>query len=222
MKYVLVNDIYSFFYKYKLYILVFLLTIISSVIILKVGGMPLDQDLILSALGFRTSLDYGLIPFLLFILNCGARIFVVAQIFNNDVENGLDNIFLRMNLNKWINIKCFSIFLLNIISTFLIYISLMIFFAIHNVIINDNLKYVLINIIFFSFIEYLFLVIYLISKKSKWLIPTFIVIFLLCSRFILVDITVMIENIIIFILITLFILILIKIIIKRSVIQIFE
>lgn len=222
MKYVLVNDIYSFFYKYKLYILVFLLTIISSVIILNVGGMPLDQDLILSALGFRTSLDYGLLPFLLFVLNCGARIFVVAQIFNNDVKNGLDNIFLRMNLNKWINIKCFSIFLLNIISTFLIFIALIIFFAINNVIISDNLKYVLINIIFFSFVEYLFLLIYLISKKLKWLIPVFIVIFLLCSRFILVDVVVMIDNIIIFILTTVVILILIKIIVKKDFIQIFE
>ena len=222
MKYVIVNDIYSFFNKYKLYVLMFLLTILSSVVVQKLIGVPVDQDLFLSSLGFRTNLDYGLIPFLLFILNCGIHIFVVAQIFNNDVKNGLENIFLRMNLNKWINVKCFSIFLLNTILTLLLYISLMIIFAINNVILNTTLKYVFINIIFFSFIEYLFLLIYLIAKRFKWTIPVFVVGFLLCTRFILVDITVMMENVIIFILITLFILVLIKIITRKNFIQIFE
>lgn len=222
MKYVIVNDIYSFFQKYKLYVLMFLLTILSSVVIQKLIGVPLDQDLFLSSLGFRTSLDYGLIPFLLFILNCGIHIFVVAQIFNNDVKNGLENIFLRMNLNKWINVKCFSIFLLNTILTILLYMSLMIIFAIDHVILSTTLIYVLINIIFFSFIEYLFLFIYLITKRFKWTIPVFVVGFLLCARFILVDIAAMIENVIIFILITAFILILIKIITRKNFIQIFE
>lgn len=222
MKYVIVNDICSFFYKYKLYVLIFLITILASVVVQKLVGVPLDQDLFLSSLGFRTSLDYGLMAFLLFVFNCGVRIFVVAQIFNNDVKNGLENIFLRMNLNKWINIKCFSIFLLNTILTFLLYISLMIIFAINNIMLNTTLKYVFINIIFFSFVEYLFLLIYLIAKKFKWIIPIFIVVFLLCARFILVDVTVMIEKIIIFILTTLFILVLIKIITRKNFIQIFE
>ena len=127
-----------------------------------------------------------------------------------------------MNLNKWINIKCFSIFLLNTILTFLLYISLIIIFALNNVILNTTLKYIFVNIIFFSFVQYVFLLTYLISKRFRGAILIFILVFLLSARFILVDINVMMDNMVTFILTVAVTLVLIKIITRRNFIQIFE
>lgn len=221
MKYILTNDIKSFYYNYKKYIFIYFLIIISFVFIEKLVGVPCDDSLFLSAVGINLNYNGGILDgILMFFFHFGVNLFIIFQIFNNDIKNGMSNIFLRMTIFRWIIYKIISIFILNFIILFLTYVVTNIYFIINGILIKQIFNYFIFNLFFALMIEYVYLLVYFIHKKWPMTLS-----FAIIANFILlkkVNIYILEKNIILIIISIIISIISILMINKKRLINIFE
>ncbi len=224
MKYILINDILSFFKKYIKFIISFLVIIISVLFVQILVGCVIDIELLKNMVGLNANFDDGLFPMLMFLLNLGFHLVMIFQIFNNDIKNGEENILLRMSLSKWIFSKLFSIIILNNIVRLIIYILSLFIISIFgiNFSIAELIQCYLINIIYIHFIDSIFLVIYAITKKFPISLCVFVISLIFFINIIFVDFEILKENKYIFIIATILMLYIFYLFVKKRIVNILE
>lgn len=224
MKYILINDILSFFKKFFKLILSFFILLISVLLVQILIGNVIDIEFFENIIGLNSNIEDGLFPTLMFLLNLGFHLVMIFQIFNNDIKNGTENILLRINMSKWILYKFISIFLLNNLFRIVVYLCTIIVLFIFGKVFPFEilLKCYFINIIFIFFIDSIFLIIYGLTKKKTYLLSIFILILVICIDFLFINVSFLTNQIYIFIILTVILLLIFYFLIKKRYINILE
>lgn len=204
MKYILINDIISFFRKYKKLIFCFELLIILILLIQIFIGIPININLFKSIVGLNSNINDGLFSILIFLLNLGFHLIIIFQIFDNDIKNGTDNIFLRIKLSKWLLYKFVSIILLNFIFRIIIYVIVTIIFLVFSKLplYNNIFELYFVNLVYIFFIDSIFLNFYIILKKYPNFLGIILFLIILCLNMIFIDFSILINNIHVFLMLT--------------------
>ncbi len=204
MKYILINDIISFFRKYKKLIFCFELLIILILLIQIFIGIPININLFKSIVGLNSNINDGLFSILIFLLNLGFHLIIIFQIFDNDIKNGTDNIFLRIKLSKWLLYKFVSIILLNFIFRIIIYVIVTIIFLVFSKLplYNNIFELYFVNLVYIFFIDSIFLNFYIILKKYPNFLGIILFLIILCLNMIFIDFSILINNIYVFLMLT--------------------
>lgn len=204
MKYILINDIISFFRKYKKLIFCFELLIILILLIQIFIGIPININLFKSIVGLNSNINDGLFSILIFLLNLGFHLIIIFQIFDNDIKNGTDNIFLRIKLSKWLLYKFVSIILLNFIFRIIIYVIVTIIFLVFFKLplYNNIFELYFVNLVYIFFIDSIFLNFYIILKKHPNFLGIILFLIILCLNMIFIDFSILINNIYVFLMLT--------------------
>ena len=202
MKYILINDIISFFRKYKKLIFCFELLIILILLIQIFIGIPIN--IFKSIVGLNSNINDGLFSILIFLLNLGFHLIIIFQIFDNDIKNGTDNIFLRIKLSKWLLYKFVSIILLNFIFRIIIYVIVTIIFLVFSKLplYNNIFELYFVNLVYIFFIDSIFLNFYIILKKYPNFLGIILFLIILCLNMIFIDFSILINNIYVFLMLT--------------------
>ena len=158
MKYILINDCLSFMKKFCKYLLLFFTILICTVFIQNLVGIKLNEDVFADMVGLKLDANGSFYSIIMFLLNFAINLLVAFQIFDNDIKNGMANVFLRISKKKWVIYKFISIFSISLILRIVVYILLFLLFKI----LNGDLsliiiRYFIINILFIMLINYLFL-----------------------------------------------------------------
>lgn len=204
MKYILINDIISFFRKYKKLIFCFELLIILILLVQIFIGIPININLFKSIVGLNSNINDGLFSILIFLLNLGFHLIIIFQIFDNDIKNGTDNIFLRIKLSKWLLYKFVSIILLNFIFRIIIYVIVTIIFLVFSKLplYNNIFELYFVNLVYIFFIDSIFLNFYIILKKYPNFLGIILFLIILCLNMIFIDFSILINNIYVFLMLT--------------------
>lgn len=204
MKYILINDIISFFRKYKKLIFCFELLIILILLIQIFIGIPININLFKSIVGLNSNINDGLFSILIFLLNLGFHLIIIFQIFDNDIKNGTDNIFLRIKLSKWLLYKFVSIILLNFIFRIIIYVIVTIIFLVFSKLplYNNIFELYFVNLVYIFFIDSIFLNFYIILKKYPNFLGIILFLIILCLNMIFIDFSILINNVYVFLMLT--------------------
>lgn len=204
MKYILINDIISFFRKYKKLIFCFELLIILILLIQIFIGIPININLFKNIVGLNSNINDGLFSILIFLLNLGFHLIIIFQIFDNDIKNGTDNIFLRIKLSKWLLYKFVSIILLNFIFRIIVYVIVTIIFLVFSKLplYNNIFELYFVNLVYIFFIDSIFLNFYIILKKYPNFLGIILFLIILCLNMIFIDFSILINNIYVFLMLT--------------------
>lgn len=204
MKYILINDMISFFRKYKKLIFCFELLIILILLIQIFIGIPININLFKSIVGLNSNINDGLFSILIFLLNLGFHLIIIFQIFDNDIKNGTDNIFLRIKLSKWLLYKFVSIILLNFIFRIIIYVIVTIIFLVFSKLplYNNIFELYFVNLVYIFFIDSIFLNFYIILKKYPNFLGIILFLIILCLNTIFIDFSILINNVYVFLMLT--------------------
>ncbi|GEM_PF-1824907 len=174
MKYMIYNDIDYLIRKRKtILLLVLLIPLVSIFIAAFASATP--NEIIIYSLGLSVNTkNIGVIELIMYLFNVSLFIFLVADLYIKDVAYQLDNIFLRTRPAKWF-VKKTILFMICILFMKLIeYLGIFIFFVIVknvNIINQDFIKIFFCDYLYILLIQYLFLLIYIISiylSKHKW------------------------------------------------------
>lgn len=174
MKYMIYNDIDYLIRKRKtILLLVLLIPLVSIFIAAFASATP--NEIIIYSLGLSVNTkNIGVIELIMYLFNVSLFIFLVADLYIKDVAYQLDNIFLRTRPAKWF-VKKTILFMICVLFMKLIeYLGIFIFFVILknvNVINQDFIKIFFCDYLYILLIQYLFLLIYIISiylSKHKW------------------------------------------------------
>lgn len=106
--YIIINDFISFSYKYFKEIIGYLIIIISYLLFKKI--LPTQINSLNIILGGIVNSNFSILDYVIFSMNICINFFIVTVLLNNDFYYGFYNIFLRINLKKWLLIKITSIF----------------------------------------------------------------------------------------------------------------
>ncbi len=168
------NDIDYLIRKRKtILLLVLLIPLVSIFIAAFASATP--NEIIIYSLGLSVNTkNIGVIELIMYLFNVSLFIFLVADLYIKDVAYQLDNIFLRTRPAKWF-VKKTILFMICILFMKLIeYLGIFIFFVIVknvNIINQDFIKIFFCDYLYILLIQYLFLLIYIISiylSKHKW------------------------------------------------------
>lgn len=174
MKYMIYNDIDYLIRKRKtILLLVLLIPLVSIFIAAFASATP--NEIIIYSLGLSVNTkNIGVIELIMYLFNVSLFIFLVADLYIKDVAYQLDNIFLRTRPAKWF-VKKTILFMICVLFMKLIeYLGIFIFFVIVknvNIINQDFIKIFFCDYLYILLIQYLFLLIYIISiylSKHKW------------------------------------------------------
>lgn len=174
MKYIIYNDIDYLIRKRKtILLLVLLIPLVSIFIAAFASATP--NEIIIYSLGLSVNTkNIGVIELIMYLFNVSLFIFLVADLYIKDVAYQLDNIFLRTRPAKWF-VKKTILFMICVLFMKLIeYLGIFIFFVIVknvNIINQDFIKIFFCDYLYILLIQYLFLLIYIISiylSKHKW------------------------------------------------------
>lgn len=221
MKYIFINDIFNFLKNKAKLIFLFLVFYISILIFYKVVyKIELSSEICdILGINYSSNFERGLLPNLLFIFNIFVNIYICMYLFTYDINNNLENIFLRITQKKWLIYKMISIVLISA------FIRVIIFFIAFILFKGDVIFYfkvfALYNIFIFV-IQLFFLFIYIVISKSKLYLLIFIGLLLISLKFLDWDISVM-NNIFFYLIFLIFILLyLIMSIFKYNYCKVFE
>lgn len=174
MRYTLFNDVYTFVKKYCKYIIFYYLIVLFFIIINLLMYKQFTNDLFFKSLGVLYSSDMGILDIIIFYFNFSFNLFVVFQIFDNDIKNGICNIFLRMSIKKWLSFKCISLALITLLKNLIFYVILMIISIGFQFNIFSILKQFIISIIFIIFVNLFVLITVTLKKNVRNIILIFI------------------------------------------------
>ena len=180
MKYLFLNDIHYLFNKEKL----LFLCIISCLLIGNIVSINSEASLfeiLTRSMGTNISLEnFDIIAFIMYLLNIVFFLYLIVRIYVKDLNDNLENVFLRVNPSKYIINKnvCFIVFscLIKIIQYLIsiIIVNKMISFEIISVFISDVIYILVIQFAFLLF--YLF---YIFLKKNIICLVVQVAIFML-------------------------------------------
>lgn len=219
MEYVYIHDFLFYFKEQKKFFITYLSFIVAFILFQMIIGIEVDDNLFNNVLGLRCTTQSNILEISLYIINMGFAILSSLIIFNNDIKNGIDNLFLRIKILKWIIAKLISIIFITILTKAIIYTIVFIIFALNKVIIKWIIIIFLKNILYTTLIQFTFLIFYIICKKNKFVIPILLIICLFSIKYLFVDISNLNEF---FLLVSLFLISIIIIIIRKKIIYLFD
>lgn len=174
MKYIFYNDLEYLAKKRKKILLLLLMVPIVSLILASFSPAPTIRVIIYS-LGLDVNLQsFSAIELIMYLFNISLFIFLVADLYIKDVAYQLDNIFLRIRPEKWFVKKTILFMICMFFMKLVEYLSVFIFYALVK---NDNvfgatfIKLFISDYLYVILIQYLFLLVYVISiylSKHKW------------------------------------------------------
>lgn len=219
IKYVLKNDLYYGLNKYKKYTIIFCLTLMILLFV-KSFGIKNYNNLYYEIVGF----EFNLVDFvssLLFIFNIGFSFYITLTLFLNDLKNDMDNLFLRVDVVKWLFTKILSIFIVQSIIKIILFILLYLEIIVLKGVVDNLLVVFIVNIIFTMLLNLLFLLLFVITKKYKLLSILFLIFFVVIFRN-EINYSLIANNISIMLVIIFIILIVMNLFIKKNYNCIFE
>lgn len=174
MKYLIYNDLEYLIRKRKRLLLLLILIPLGNIFINSAANGD-SLDIIIYSLGLSINFEnLGALELIMYLFNVSLFIFLVADLYIKDVAYQLDNIFLRTRPAKWF-VKKTILFMICVLFMKLIeYLGIFIFFVILknvNIINQDFIKIFFCDYLYILLIQYLFLLIYIISiylSKHKW------------------------------------------------------
>lgn len=188
MKYLLFNDInYLIRKRGKLLLLLFFVPFIF--VLLNMNNQLSTEKIIIKTMGINFDVkSFSLTELIMFMFSITISLFIIIDVYIKDIEYQLENIFLRMNSLKWYLRKsiCFSIFMFILkISQYLLVILFMLLYG-KEVVFFDIISICLNEWIYLLFIQYIFLLLYILSmffvKNRLIAILLFLVIFLFLPK----------------------------------------
>lgn len=174
MKYLIYNDLEYLIRKRKRLLLLLILIPLGNIFINSAANGD-SLDIIIYSLGLSINFEnLGALELIMYLFNVSLFTFLVADLYIKDVAYQLDNIFLRTCPAKWF-VKKTILFMICVLFMKLIeYLGIFIFFVIVknvNIINQDFIKIFFCDYLYILLIQYLFLLIYIISiylSKHKW------------------------------------------------------
>ena len=188
MKYLLLNDIdYLIRKRGKIIILLFVIPFVF--ILLNLNNILPTKEIIIKSMGLSFDIkNFSLVELIMFMFSITSSLFIVIDVYLKDIDYQLENIWLRMNALNWYLRKsiCFSIFMLILKILQYLLITLFMLLCGKNIAFFDIILICINEWIYLLFIQYLFLLIYIVSSlfvKNK-LIPIllFLVIFIFLPK----------------------------------------
>ena len=164
MKYLIYNDLSYLYHKKKtILILVIFLPLLIGLIYGK--GQFLAIDIIKICVGADFDInDINVFSLLMLLFNVFSFIYLIVNVYSKDLDDSLENIFLRVKPIKYILKKniCFmlSTFFIKVLQYSLMVVCLLFFQK--KVIFFDILEVFMIDVIYILLLQYIFLAIYLI------------------------------------------------------------
>ncbi len=159
---------YNFFQilkQKKSYIISYFIVFLFCLFFLKLFDFD-ENILFYGSLGLSLSNKHILIT-ILYIFHRIFFLFISFYIFTYDFSNSIDNIFLRIKSGKFILLKCFSIFMSTLVIKLVVYA---LFFLIAKLFFTMDIDFLtfisvfLLDLLYFSFIQFFFLLFYLIFQ----------------------------------------------------------
>lgn len=174
MRYIFYNDLEYIIRKRKKILLLLLLIPVGNLFI-NVAANGNSIDIITYCLGLNVNLkSFSAIELIMYLFNISLFIFLVADLYIKDVAYQLDNIFLRIRPEKWFVKKTILFMICMFFMKLVEYLGVFIFYALVK---NDNvfgatfIKLFISDYLYVILIQYLFLLVYVISiylSKHKW------------------------------------------------------
>ena len=165
MGYMLYYNFFQILKQKRSYIISYFIVFLFCLFFLKLFDFD-ENILFYGSLGLSMSNKHILIT-ILYIFHRVFFLFLSFYIFTYDFSNSIDNIFLRIKSGKFILLKCFSIFMSTFVMKLAIYalffLTAELFFKMD----IDFLTFIsvfLLDLLYFSFIQFLFLLFYLIFQ----------------------------------------------------------
>lgn len=127
----------------------------------------------LNALGLDFRLDKNILITVMFLIHCFVVIYIEINLFTNDLKVGLSSFLLRSKLKQWIIARIISTSIITILIKALLHImfvAITIVFLGKMIIVNEIVKYFIIDCIFFILIQKIAFLFYSISYLSKKMI----------------------------------------------------
>lgn len=171
MKYLIYNDVFHFIRKRKLLIsLIFLLPLLP--VLLSINSQISLLDILFVSTGTNFDIDnFNILQLLMLLFNSFAFLYLTIDIFVKDLDDNLENIFLRIKPKKYIMLK--SVFLM--FFTFLLKLFQYIFIIVVTALIKGINLDINVVLLFFMDLTYLLLIqlgflliyiIFIILKKN--------------------------------------------------------
>ena len=168
MRYVIYNDFFKFLYK-NIKLLFYILFIFLVFLLEKIIGYELDTQLFIDCMGLNLDFLGNYLANLSFFLNVLFFSYLAIFLFTNDMQNNIENIFLRIKPNKYLNIKYFSIICITSLIKVVTYLLALCFYLVNHSNINDIIILFVKDFIYITSIQYFILSLYMFSKKSMLL-----------------------------------------------------
>lgn len=168
MRYVIYNDFFKFLYK-NIKLLFYILFIFLVFLLEKIIGYELDTQLFIDCMGLNLDFLGNYLANLSFFLNVLFFSYLAIFLFTNDMQNNIENIFLRIKPNKYLNIKYFSIICITSLIKVVTYLLVLCFYLVNHSNINDIIILFVKDFIYITSIQYFILSLYMFSKKSMLL-----------------------------------------------------
>lgn len=171
MRYLIHSDI-SYLYNKRKFILSVILFIPLIICSIYSSGHVSVVDIIINSLGLNLNIQsINIIELLMLLFNIFSFLYLISDIYIKDLDDNLENIFLRVKPIKYITLKNISFIFVTIILKGIQYILILLFLLIFkNISINVGvLKLFITDIVYILFLEYSFLLIYLsyiLTKKN--------------------------------------------------------
>lgn len=182
MKYILVNDLKLIKQKKKM-VLAYLIILLGYLLYNSLIGNKLNIDLVYGMFGLDCNFMSPFLDILMYIYSIVLFIYFALLIFDNDIKTNITNIFLRMNLKKWLLIKIISIINITLVIKLLSYAPIIFIYLINNVFTFEMINCLVINLIWIVSIEMLVLYVYILLKKVPYLLFIIIVVMLLNYKY---------------------------------------
>lgn len=184
-KYGLLSDLNYLFNEKRKLLLTYLIIIILLAFSTKILGFVAEDIFFAGMLGYNFSFDNSIIETLSNLFSFSFIIYVTIILFNKDIVDLASNIFLRVKSTTWLKWKLINIaiitFILKII-TFIIFTT--IFHFIYNVNLHNLYHLFFIDYLYILIVEIIFIVLYLICKKCKIAAGIFIVLGIILFKYI--------------------------------------
>lgn len=184
MKYLIYNDFSYIIHHKKRVILLILLVPIISILLNINNNMSMFEIMMLSMGTNLSSTFYSILGMIMYLFNVFWFLYFIVQIYIKDLENGLENIFLRIKPQRYIIRKNICFIIITIMIKVLQYIAIILLFLIfkHQIPNNQVFQLLISDIGYILFVQYLFLFLYLIyillSKNILFLSITVIILLL--------------------------------------------
>ncbi|MEG2311702.1 MAG: hypothetical protein RSB72_03295, partial [Bacilli bacterium] len=166
LKYIIINDVNYILKKSYKYIIGYIILIGASCFIFKITGAIIDEQNVKHMLGLDFSFKIGPLAIVIFGLHFSMALYLLFGLVTNDLNNGINNIFLRMKAKDWIHYKIISIALIYFLLKIVIYCCLSFILSFENLSINI-FAYFSLDYLFFILVQLILLLIYILKPSFQ-------------------------------------------------------